>query len=419
MKGKRILIPVLCFAILMLGLGSNDALRGIFAPVFQERYALSDSQLSLIVTISYVGNLLFLSLGGKLLDTFDRKKVTLAVMGIWMAALAVNLFTDSYIFILISMFLALGASTLLNTTINILTPMVCAGYAGLMVNVFFFIQGIGTSGSQLLLGRYAFSYSGWKMINLALLVIGILAVLLFLNVKLPGWKEIAEAREEKEAGKAHGSKAAAKAAGGQQAASSGAGADTSSPAKAPAASMFWLLAAMLGCYFIGEHGIMNWFLSYCISAFSMDSERASLCLSIFWGGMTIGRLVFAPAVQKLGTIKSIRIFGGAGTLLFGAGILLGASGIYLVGISGFAISVLYPTIILFFQELYPASVAATRTGAIISVATIADILFNLLFGFLCGSLGYRTSFLILPVCMVCFYVIYLGVAGKTRREANA
>ena len=419
MKGKRILIPVLCFAILMLGLGSNDALRGIFAPVFQERYALSDSQLSLIVTISYVGNLLFLSLGGKLLDTFDRKKVTLAVMGIWMAALAVNLFTDSYIFILISMFLALGASTLLNTTINILTPMVCAGYAGLMVNVFFFIQGIGTSGSQLLLGRYAFSYSGWKMINLALLVIGILAVLLFLNVKLPGWKEIAEAREEKEAGKAHGSKAAAKAAGGQQAASSGATAATSSPTKAPAASMFWLLAAMLGCYFIGEHGIMNWFLSYCISAFSMDSERASLCLSIFWGGMTIGRLVFAPAVQKLGTIKSIRIFGGAGTLLFGAGILLGASGIYLVGISGFAISVLYPTIILFFQELYPASVAATRTGAIISVATIADILFNLLFGFLCGSLGYRTSFLILPVCMVCFYVIYLGVAGKAKQGAKA
>ena len=178
--------------------------------------------------------------------------------------------------------------------------------------------------------------------------------------------------------------------------------------------MFWLLAAMLGCYFIGEHGIMNWFLSYCISAFSMDSERASLCLSIFWGGMTIGRLVFAPAVQKLGTIKSIRIFGGIGTLLFCTGIILGASGIFLVGISGFAISVLYPTIILFFQELYPASVAATRTGAIISVATIADILFNLLFGVLCDSIGYRSSFLILPVCMVCFYLIYLSLSKKAQ-----
>ena len=45
-------IAFLCFAFLMAGLGANDALRGIFAPVFQERYDLNGSQLSLIVTIS-------------------------------------------------------------------------------------------------------------------------------------------------------------------------------------------------------------------------------------------------------------------------------------------------------------------------------------------------------------------------------
>ena len=71
-------IAFLCFAFLMAGLGANDALRGIFAPVFQERYDLNGSQLSLIVTISYVGNLLFLSIGGKLLDLFPRKNVASA-----------------------------------------------------------------------------------------------------------------------------------------------------------------------------------------------------------------------------------------------------------------------------------------------------------------------------------------------------
>lgn len=396
MKGKQF-IPILCFGILMVGLGSNDSLRGIFAPIFQERYTLSDSQLSLIVTISYVGNLLFLSLGGKLLDTFDRKKVTLCIIGIWILALLMNLFTDSYLFILISMFLALGASTLLNTTINILTPVVCAGYAGFMVNVFFFIQGLGTSGSQLLLGRYAFSYAGWKGINVILLVIALISVLLFVAMKIPARQELPTTQNVDKSQPEQPSFAA--------------------PEHSPSPAVFWLLAAMLGCYFIGEHGIMNWFLSYCISAFSMDSNRASLCLSIFWGGMTIGRLVFAPVVQKLGTVNSIRLFGGIGTLLFTVGILLGASGIYLVGISGFAISILYPTIILFFQELYPAKVAATRTGAIISVATIADILFNLLFGVLCGSLGYRISFLILPVAMIFFYIIYLSLSGKNRAAA--
>lgn len=115
-------IAFLCFAFLMAGLGANDALRGIFAPVFQERYDLNGSQLSLIVTISYVGNLLFLSIGGKLLDLFPRKNVAVAVTAVWAGAVALNLVSDSYIWILVSMFFALGASTLLNTTVNILTP---------------------------------------------------------------------------------------------------------------------------------------------------------------------------------------------------------------------------------------------------------------------------------------------------------
>ena len=221
-------IAFLCFAFLMAGLGANDALRGIFAPVFQERYDLNGSQLSLIVTISYVGNLLFLSIGGKLLDLFPRKNVAVAVTAVWAGAVALNLVSDSYIWILVSMFFALGASTLLNTTVNILTPAVFAGYAGLMVNVLFFIQGIGTSGSQLLLGRYAFHYAGWKWINAALLTVAFLVIVLFFFLKIP--KQGEEKEREKEILK-----------------------------KEPDSKIFWIFIAMMGCYFIGEHGIMNFF----------------------------------------------------------------------------------------------------------------------------------------------------------------
>ena len=138
----------------------------------------------MMVVISYVGNLLFLSVGGKMMDTFDRKKVAMGMLGIWMAAVLLNVLTDSYPMILLSMFLALGASTMLNTTVNLLTPMVCAGYAGMMVNIFFFIQGIGTSGSQFLLGRFAFSYDGWKMINGVLFAVGLVSLGLFAMVNL-------------------------------------------------------------------------------------------------------------------------------------------------------------------------------------------------------------------------------------------
>ena len=372
-------IPVLCFGVLMLGLGSSDSLRGIFSPVFQEHYSVGGRGLSMMVVISYVGNLLFLSVGGKMMDTFDRKKVAMGMLGIWMAAVLLNVLTDSYPMILLSMFLALGASTMLNTTVNLLTPMVCAGYAGMMVNIFFFIQGIGTSGSQFLLGRFAFSYDGWKMINGVLFAVGLVSLGLFAMVNLKPEKEKTKPKTSQK----------------------------KKPQDMPGASIFWLLVLMMGFYFIGEHGIMNWMLTYCMNALQMPSHTASAYLSIFWGGMTVGRLVFAPVVQKLGVRKSLKYFGGAGTVLFVAGVLSGSKGVILLSGSGLLISILYPTMVLFFQQIYPVSVVATKTGAIISVATIADIVFNAGFGALSDSMGIQISFLILPVCMVLYYCFYL------------
>ena len=382
-------IPVLCFGVLMLGLGSSDSLRGIFSPVFQEHYSVGGRGLSMMVVISYVGNLLFLSVGGKMMDTFDRKKVAMGMLGIWMAAVLLNVLTDSYPMILLSMFLALGASTMLNTTVNLLTPMVCAGYAGMMVNIFFFIQGIGTSGSQFLLGRFAFSYDGWKMINGVLFAVGLVSLGLFAMVNLKPEKEKTKPKTSQK----------------------------KKPQDMPGASIFWLLVLMMGFYFIGEHGIMNWMLTYCMNALQMPSHTASAYLSIFWGGMTVGRLVFAPVVQKLGVRKSLKYFGGAGTVLFVTGVLSGSKGVILLSSSGLLISILYPTMVLFFQQIYPVSVVATKTGAIISAATIADIVFNAGFGALSDSMGIQISFLIPPVCMVLYYCFYLLLLRVSSLEA--
>ena len=385
-------LPLFCFGLLMMALGINDALRGIFAPIFQERYGLSDTMLSMIVTVSYAGNLLFLSIGGKLLDVFPRKKVTAAAICLWGLALIINLVSDSYYAILLTMFLALGASTLLNTTLNILAPAVFFGYGPLMVNILFFLQGIGTSGSQFLLGNYAFSFGGWKLINGIMLAAGVIVLILLSRLYVPQHTPATQGDAP--------------------------GAASLQARPEPARSVFWFFVAMFGFYFIGEHGIMNWLLSYCINAFDMPSARASGILSLFWGGMTLGRLVLAPAVQKLGARRSLYLFGGAGTVLFVLGVVLGSSGLVILGVSGFLISVLYPTMVLLIQQVYPENVAATRTGSIISLATLADIAFNALFGAAIDAFGYRVSFGILPVGMILFYLCYLILMRKTRSMAN-
>ena len=174
---KHTRLTFAAFVVLMVGLGSSDSLRGIFSPVFSSHFALSATQLGLIVTVSYIGNLVFLLVGGNVIERFEKKKALLALTGVWMAALAVFAFTDNYYLLLAGMFCAMGASTLLNTTVNLLTPLIFTAAPGMLVNVFFFVQGVGTSASQNLVGRMADSYGVFRGVNLFLLGLGLLAAL--------------------------------------------------------------------------------------------------------------------------------------------------------------------------------------------------------------------------------------------------
>ena len=57
-------------------------------------------------------------------------------------------------------------------------------------------------------------------------------------------------------------------------------------------------------------------------------------LSVFFGGITIGRLLFAPLLNKIGVMKSLLIFSSAAAVLYVLGIILGRTGIYLICAAG-------------------------------------------------------------------------------------
>ena len=74
MNKKKNAITFAAFLILMVGLGANDAMRGIFSTIFSAHFQLSTAQLSQIVTVSYIGNLVFLAVGGFGVDILGRRK---------------------------------------------------------------------------------------------------------------------------------------------------------------------------------------------------------------------------------------------------------------------------------------------------------------------------------------------------------
>lgn len=363
------------FVVLMVGLGSNDSLRGIFSTIFQEHFSLTTTQLGLIVTASYIGNLVFLLVGGNLSTRFSKKRVLQVLILIWMAALALFAFTSNYTVLLIGMALALGSSTLLNTTMNLITPLLFATAPGFFVNFLFFTQEIGTSGSQYILGSHADGFAFWQHTNLVLLILGAVAFVLLLFCNVPE--------------------------------------EAAAPADAPAqkGGYDWRIIVpyvlVFGFYFIAEHGVMNWMVAYGVDGLGLPQASAAKYLSVFFGGMMIGRLCLSPLVDKLGALKSLAAFGGVSCVLYLIGSLGGALTMPVWAISGLSFSILYPTLVMSIRLYFPAQQVSGAAGTILSIASLADILFNVGFGKLVDMAGYAVSIRVLPLSVLAFFIVFM------------
>lgn len=363
------------FVVLMVGLGSNDSLRGIFSTIFQEHFSLTTTQLGLIVTASYIGNLVFLLVGGNLSTRFSKKRVLQVLILIWMAALALFAFTSNYTVLLIGMALALGSSTLLNTTMNLITPLLFATAPGFFVNFLFFTQEIGTSGSQYILGSHADGFAFWQHTNLVLLILGAVAFVLLLFCNVPE--------------------------------------EAAAPADAPAqkCGYDWRIIVpyvlVFGFYFIAEHGVMNWMVAYGVDGLGLPQASAAKYLSVFFGGMMIGRLCLSPLVDKLGALKSLAAFGGVSCVLYLIGSLGGAVTMPVWAISGLSFSILYPTLVMSIRLYFPAQQVSGAAGTILSIASLADILFNVGFGKLVDMAGYAVSIRVLPLSVLAFFIVFM------------
>ena len=363
------------FVVLMVGLGSNDSLRGIFSTIFQEHFSLTTTQLGLIVTASYIGNLVFLLVGGNLSTRFSKKRVLQVLILIWMAALALFAFTSNYTVLLIGMALALGSSTLLNTTMNLITPLLFATAPGFFVNFLFFTQEIGTSGSQYILGSHADGFAFWQHTNLVLLILGAVAFVLLLFCNVPE--------------------------------------EAAAPADAPAqkGGYDWRIIVpyvlVFGFYFIAEHGVMNWMVAYGVDGLGLPQASAAKYLSVFFGGMMIGRLCLSPLVDKLGALKSLAAFGGVSCVLYLIGSLGGAVAMPIWAISGLSFSILYPTLVMSIRLYFPAQQVSGAAGTILSIASLADILFNVGFGKLVDVAGYAVSIRVLPLSVLAFFIVFM------------
>ncbi|SEL11766.1 MFS transporter [Ruminococcus albus] len=384
-KKERRLTAILFCAMVMTITAASDALRGVFLPQFRTAFSLSEPQAGQIIMVSYIGNLLFLSIGGYLSDRLPRKRFIGGVLLLWSAALATYVFTENYYILLAAMIFSMGGSTMLSTSVNIITPMLFAPPA-LFVNIFNFLQGVGIFTSQNVGGRFAEKLSAWHIANAIILTIAVASIILLMTMKLPDPE-----KEDKQNG------------------------GYSEMLKDPAT---YLLILICGCYFIAEHGLMNWLTSYGSVHLGFTVQKAAMYLSLFYGGLTVARLALAPFVDKVGVFKMLLICSSLGAVLHTLGVTLGRNGLLFFGASGLAFSVIYPLLVMLIGSFYDRSKAGTATGLILSIATFFDIGFNAFFGSLVENVGYGKAMTVLPICAVlmCAMLYVLKFSVKKAKD---
>lgn len=379
---KEAILLYFGFSIIMIALGAGDSLRGTLAPVFCEHFGLDAVGFSGIISSSYVGNFLFLWLGGALMSRTSCKRTIACCLLLWLSAMAAMAVFDGYQCLAVGMAVMMGASTMLNTCMNLTVPQLWPDSSGLRVNLLFFVQGIGTSLCQYLVGNHIASYAQWKILAICFAAYGLLTAPLLVIPRYP------DAKQEDKSGNC--------------------------PVSLYRDGRFYGFILIFSFYFIAEHGMLNWYVNGAVAMDWKTQGEAANVTAAFFGAIMLGRLLLSPLPDRIGTFRALRVCAAGAAILYIGGVVLGKTGAFCLVLCGFWAAILYPTLVMSIALVWGRQKAGSIGGKILSIASLADILFNACFGAIIEATGYRMAFWILPggmaACAVAITLVFRNYA---------
>ncbi|HYU49632.1 MAG TPA: MFS transporter [Candidatus Limnocylindria bacterium] len=152
-----------------------------------------------------------------------------------------------------------------------------------------------------------------------------------------------------------------------------------------AAWPFAALAIAIGCYVASEVGVSNWLVRF-LSVAPLATATAGL--SLFWGGLTLGRLLSSLVADRLNPVAFAAASVGLASVALVAAVLVPALpvSIGLFAVCGFFFGPVYPMIMVVGGTLYPHRLAAV-SGGLGSAAVAGSVLYPPVMGLLSDRVG--------------------------------
>jgi fucose permease len=180
----------------------------------------------------------------------------------------------------------------------------------------------------------------------------------------------------------------------------------------PAASrrllLIWplpLLALAIGTYVASEVGVSNWLVRFLSDA---PQVVATGGLSLFWGGLAVGRLVSARIADGFDHVRFTTVWALASSAVIVVAVLVPFLPLSIAGfaIVGFAMGPIFPMIMAIGGERFPERSAAVG-GLLTTAAVVGGVIYPSIMGVLSDTVGLTVAMLGTAVlgflCAACIY----------------
>jgi fucose permease len=354
-----------------------DASRGNFIPFFIEEFKINNTVISLILSLNTLGNIIGSFLGGHFCEKYGHKTVyiigsIIAAIGVLISPFTQNIFMLGLFYFIYGIgrqFLCIG--------IDSMVPILSVGFESILMNITHFMFGLGSFAGQSAYGKLLSQGIPWRTIYLYLGIFFVVSVILSIIVKTPKIQVTSVSFKRTDL------------------------------YKNPLVYMF-VLALTFGL--ISESVIITWFISYIRESYLLNPADAAKFASMFFLMFALGRLCGGFVLNKLGDYKGLKLFLLMAAIFTLAGLLLKQKGLILISMSGFFISLTFPT----FMVIINSAFRQNSSFAIGLIVTISNILYVVLFnitGVLNDLFGTYAAFYAAPISIICCFMM-LSIIGK-------
>jgi len=152
-----------------------------------------------------------------------------------------------------------------------------------------------------------------------------------------------------------------------------------------------ILGFAIAAYVASEIGVSNWLVRFLEEA---PLVVATASLSLFWGGLAIGRLVSARISDRFDHARFAATAAGIAALALVGAVLIPSLplSIALFALVGFAYGPVFPLIVVVGGERYPARASAV-SGILVGLAVVGGIIYPPAMGFISVAYGLSVAML--------------------------